>query len=251
MSELPTAFCWTRFGSEAGQSAEAIFKRKELERQANLGIFLWGIGNSVGPSLELLLKEDLSPRVVFSPMRTKGKTIDAAPKRLFAWTQAIGLDGVPWPLPSGTLVTSRADAERIGQKRQHYALVCRATIPLGSLAASLNLSFAALRNLASGAVLGASQVTSIVRSVGSHDDGEYEVAVVADLVYPFFVKLIDPVLIQGNDFSVTRTINKLATTSVESWIFACKQIRERPTINGQISHGGIGQVPLFAGRTGT
>jgi hypothetical protein len=251
MNELPTVFCWTRFGSEAGQSAEAIFKRKELERQANLGIFLWGIGTSVGPSLALLLKEDLCPRVVFSPMRTKAKTVDAAPKRVFAWTQAIALGGVPWPLPSGTLITSRADAERTGQKRQHYALVCRAMVPLGSGTAPLNLSITALRNLASGAALGASQVTSIVRSVGSHGDGDYEVAVVADLVYPFFVKLVDPVLIQGDDFDAIRMVNQLATTSVESWILACKQIREKPTINGQVRRRGIGQVPLFAGRTGT
>ena len=51
LQELPTIFCWTRFGGEAGEPIEQILFRKEQERLANGGVFLWGIGNAVGPSI--------------------------------------------------------------------------------------------------------------------------------------------------------------------------------------------------------
>jgi hypothetical protein len=46
-NHLPEAFVWTRFGTEAGQTIDRILARKEAERIANGGLFLWGIGNSV------------------------------------------------------------------------------------------------------------------------------------------------------------------------------------------------------------
>src|ERR1700728_56037 len=35
---IPDRFCWTRFGTEAGESIEHILNRKEEERLANGGI---------------------------------------------------------------------------------------------------------------------------------------------------------------------------------------------------------------------
>ena len=49
--DLPRFFCWTRFGTEAGQPIEQILERKEQERIVNNGLFLWGIGNSLTPSM--------------------------------------------------------------------------------------------------------------------------------------------------------------------------------------------------------
>jgi 4-aminobutyrate aminotransferase-like enzyme len=47
---VPDIFCWTKMGTEAGQTLGTILRRKELERQAGSGIFAWGIGNSLGAS---------------------------------------------------------------------------------------------------------------------------------------------------------------------------------------------------------
>jgi hypothetical protein len=63
MRELPEAFCWTKYGAEAGEAASSILRRKELERLATGGIFLWGIGNAIGPSLEQLLGQACEPKV--------------------------------------------------------------------------------------------------------------------------------------------------------------------------------------------
>src|SRR5689334_16901759 len=35
---LPLLFCWTRFGTEAGEPIEAILERKEREREATGGV---------------------------------------------------------------------------------------------------------------------------------------------------------------------------------------------------------------------
>lgn len=42
-----TLVCWSRMQAEAGQSLDAIVRRKELEREANGGLFLWGVGNLI------------------------------------------------------------------------------------------------------------------------------------------------------------------------------------------------------------
>ena len=61
------------------------------------------------------------------------------------------------------------------------------------------IDFGELRNLLSGRPMGASQVTAVVeRSEGSSGLGApYEVAIRADLVYPYFVCLQRPVQVLG------------------------------------------------------
>jgi uncharacterized transporter YbjL len=51
-AKLPEYFCWTKFGTEAGEVSHAIFGRKEIERRRNGGIFLWGI---VATSVPLII----------------------------------------------------------------------------------------------------------------------------------------------------------------------------------------------------
>ena len=106
---LPDYFVWTRYGTESGEAAESILSRKERERQAADGLFLWGVGNSVAPSVRKLLAHlrGRDPEVVFSPMLAAPRAIDVSPAEVVAWRSARGIDDRDWEMPEGTLVTSR------------------------------------------------------------------------------------------------------------------------------------------------
>src|SRR2546427_659470 len=125
---IPECFCWTRFGTEAGQTIDAILMRKEKERAANGGLFLWGIGNAIGPSLVELLRRESTPQALFSPIKSPPKPEDVSPPAVAAWTKAETLDGYTFPIPDHSLVLSRYDPT--GGKRAHYALVCHSGEPL-------------------------------------------------------------------------------------------------------------------------
>src|SRR5258706_16407972 len=118
---LPELFCWTRFGTEAGQSVEQIFARKEQERAANAGTFFWGIGNAIGPSMLELLRRTDSPEAVFSPIQSRPRREDARPTSVVAGTQAHTLWGDEYRLPGQSLITSRFDL--VKPRAKHYALV--------------------------------------------------------------------------------------------------------------------------------
>lgn len=186
---LPDVFCWTRFGTEAGQSIEGIIERKERERRANRGVFYWGIGNSIGPAVAELIARNARPEVLFSPILGAPRKVDASPLRVVAWTVAETPAGGLFDLPGTIRVTSH------GERRAHYALVCASDDPL-SLAELGRLQFHSLRNLLSGNPVGASQVTAVVRDLGgSGIAGQYLVAMRAWLVPPYFLRLREPVAI--------------------------------------------------------
>lgn len=188
---LPVAFCWTRVGSEAGQSLQSILARKEAERRANGGVFFWGIGNAIGPSLRELLTHVPEPEVIFSPIKSPPRREDTHPTAVVAWTRAECLDGTPFELPDHTLITSRLDMP----KRRHYALVCATDASLTAARESSMLKIGALENFLTGRQIGASQVTAVVRR-REHDRSasrEYSVALRATLVPPFFLHLQEPV----------------------------------------------------------
>ncbi|MFD6290930.1 hypothetical protein [Streptomyces sp. NPDC060205] len=197
-SALPDVFCWTKFGIEAGEETQSIFERKEVERQRNGGVFLWGIGNSIRPSLVALLQETDEPEVIFSPMKSAANKKDIAPERLALWSQAESYDGLPYKIPDHSLVTSRAN---YGDSRSaHFALVCESPTPISGASCTVDDSYSIrlgeLTNLRTGSILGSSQVTSVVRRTSSADSkvstGSYSVAVRARLVYPYFVRLTVP-----------------------------------------------------------
>ncbi len=190
---LPKHFCWTRFGTEAGEKIDSILARKEQERLATGGMFLWGIGNSVGPAIRDLIRLEERPVVLFSPMRSKPKAIDVAPSGLTVWTEALDLDGRDWPIPEGVKVTSRQGSETGRTKRTRYALVCRSSSPLSALNFA-SLRYEELVNLQSKNKLGASQVTAVVEQLaqGTADYTTYPVSFMAELVFPYFVKLGGP-----------------------------------------------------------
>ena len=182
---LPQAFCWTRFGPEAGEGIEAILARKNLERAANGGVFTWGIGNSVAPGLAALLEEVETAALLFSPIRSRPRAFDLDPPQILRWTSGKTLHGERYRLPESVRVTSGA---RSFDGRRHYALICRSDTPL-SLGDFGSLDFGSLRNLASGRPLGASQVTAVVRRDGPQSGTTYPVALRASLTPPYFVAL--------------------------------------------------------------
>jgi hypothetical protein len=188
---LPKYFCWTRFGTEAGETIDQILARKEKERQANGGIFLWGIGNAIGPSMRELVRREKLPQVVFSPIRSKPRVEDVEPAQIVAWTAGRTLDGNFYHLPRWSVVTSRSKACR----RKHYALVCATTQPLQIRENAEGVPIKQLRNLLTERRIGVSQVTAIVRVDDEHDPSglAYAIAIRAELVSPYFIELNDPI----------------------------------------------------------
>jgi len=191
---LPSDFCWSRFGTESGQTIERILARKEGERLANGGTFLWGIGNALGPGIRELLRRQPEPEVFFSPIKSRPRQVDVSPNMVVAWTMGETLEGDVYELPRASLVLSRFDPD--SPRGAHYALVCQSATALGVGSDLGELSFGGLRNILSGRELGSSQVTAVVSYNSSHennDDRAYRVAFGARLVYPFFVRLLQPV----------------------------------------------------------
>ncbi len=194
---LPELFCWTRFGIEAGESIKSIFARKERERAENNGIFLWGIGNALGPSVDEFVRIVRQPEVLFSPIKSPARHKDVTPEMVVAWTSGIALDGELFQIPEHSLVTSGYDPSV--PKGTHYALVCYSSEPLTEWRCSDSdrVIVGALRNLRSGRPVGSSQVTAVV-CMGEHfaaGSPGYEVVTRVQLAYPYFVRLGRPVVL--------------------------------------------------------
>lgn len=186
-SALPEVFCWTRFGTEAGEAVDRILKRKERERLATGGIFFWGIGSSIGPGIPALLGRCSAPEVLFSPIKSRPRVVDVMPPAVVSWGAAETMTGERFRLPRGVHVTSRLS--RAGAL--HYALVCGTDQPV-ALSDHGRISPATLRNLVSGRALGSSQVTAIVERAGDLiEQVAYVVALRVRLVEPYFVRLRD------------------------------------------------------------
>jgi hypothetical protein len=188
---IPDAFCWTRFGTEAGESIDEILERKEKERRKNDGVFFWGVGNSVAPGLVGLLERCARPEVLFSPIKSRPRSVDRAPAARFTWRAGRDLDGGYFELPPAARVTSGGSPG--GPGRAHYALVCASPKPLAVNLADAEVDFLALRNLLSGNPLGASQVTAVVQVLKEQppSDVRYRVAMRATLAPPYFVRLTE------------------------------------------------------------
>lgn len=192
LDELPAAFCWTRMGVEAGEPLATIVERKEAERKSTGGIFLWGIGNAVGASIIELARRMPDPEVLFSPVKGRPRRVDRRPTRTVIWTAAETALGDRYQLPAGTRVFGGlGDRARIPP---HYALVCASNEPL-ELRERGRVCMGGLANLRSGRRVGASQVTAVVRiATAAAGEGDYPVCLRARLVWPYFVRLLEPVV---------------------------------------------------------
>jgi hypothetical protein len=189
---LPDAFVWSRMGVEAGESLEGIVARKERERLACGGVFLWGIGSSIGKAVGSLLRLTNSPEVIFSPILGQPRAVDVRPQATARWTSGIGISGERVALPEAAVVTSRWDPDRPTTPR--YALVCASDTPI-TLDDLGELPFDGLSNLSSGAPVGASQVTAVVRRAPGEAGSasrRYSVALRARLVAPYVLRLTNP-----------------------------------------------------------
>lgn len=216
--------------AEAGQSLETILRRKEIERAAGAGDFLWGVGNSVGVKLSQMLSRVPQPKVLFSVMKAKPKLEDSSPSEVVCWTSYVDLWGNKRELPPHALVLSRAVTKR-GAKTHHYALVCRSERSL-ELHTRANLELGHFRNLGSSTPrIGASQVTAIIEHVAHSSEGpEYGVDLVADLVFPYFVRLVEPVPVPNR---ARQALNEIVNRpiSILQWFEFLSELRVmvRPT----------------------
>jgi hypothetical protein len=189
---LPRHFCWSRFGTEAGESIDQILERKEVERDRNRGVFLWGIGNALGPSMRELLRRERTPEVIFSPISSAPRASDVSPSTTVTWNGARDLTGLPAVLPRWSTVTSRGVSGPGAQR--HYALVCYSRERLRIGPSPADISMGSVQNLLTSRRVGASQVTAIVKLVdGFLPKGcFYPVAMRVGLVAPYFLSLTDP-----------------------------------------------------------
>jgi hypothetical protein len=209
---LPESFCWTRFGTEAGQSANGILARKEQERAANRGLFFWGIGNAIGPSIAELVRILDNPEVLFSPIRSSPRRDDVAPAVVAAWSEATTMAGEPYSLAAQSLITSRLDP--ITPRDVHYALVCYSDQSLFGAASDGKIVFGRLRNLLTKRPVGASQVTAVVQydKTAQETGAAYDVNFRAMLVPPYFIRLRKPMplpLFSGNHHDWERAVSLL------------------------------------------
>ena len=184
LMNIPNYFCWTKIGTEAGETIESILLRKELERINNNGIFLWGIGNSIEPSLKELIKIYEEPYIIFSKMKSNPKDIDINPKTKIIWKSGITIDGNKYIIPKYSKVTSRLN-------NFHYALICHSNESL-KISNKEKIYVENLTNILTGNKVGASQVTSVVKNEPKLESkNSYDVSFMSKLIYPYFVKLIN------------------------------------------------------------
>lgn len=187
-------------GAEAGQDLADIIRRKELERRAGVGVFAWGIGNSIGPAINYAKSVERVDELeaLFTPMKSAAKVIDAAPSSVLLWLGYHAAEGRVQSLPDNMLVTSRGHLAAGEEKKGHYALICRSEASLVSQAVGISIDHHAVRNLVSANPVGASQVTSVVRYRHTESSiGSYPVLFRAALTGPCFVRLALPVMLNG------------------------------------------------------
>lgn len=229
--------CWSRMQAEAGQELEAIIARKELERRAGEGIFLWGVGNPPALVANVLARAGVPVRMIFSIMKSRPKLVDVAPTRTVAWRRYVDARGAERPLPTNSLVTSRGDSAG-GAKRAHYALMCQSDQPL-RIRRGVPFDPSAFRNAGgTGAPVGASQVTALLRRTGTDTPGaDYEVNLCAWLVDSYWVRLTDPVEL---DQAKLELLSQGARQDVAGWLDLVGRIRSGPP-SGRASHE-VGQL---------
>ena len=180
--------------SEAGQGLAHIVARKEAERRAGKGIFFWGVGNPPAVAAAALARMKATVPLYFSVMKSKPKVHDVAPARVVAWRRFHDSEGIIRELPAHVLVTSRASTRGC-----HYALICYSEEPLG-LGNLGSFDTADWRNFGgTGAQIGSSQVTALLRRIACSGSGDYRIAMKAHLTGGYWVKLVDPVEVSIGD----------------------------------------------------
>ena len=226
-ADLDGYVCWSRMQTEAGQGLEAIVARKELERRAGGGVFLWGVGNAPATGINALARIGCRVPVVFSIMKSRPKAVDVAPARTLAWRRYQDASGVERALPASAIVTSRGDSAG-GAKRTHYALMCHSAAPL-SIERGTPFDVGAYRNAGgTGAPVGSSQVTALLRRTGEPGAAsDYEVNLRAWLTGGYWVRLTDPVEVEPD---MATRLGTAGSLDARGWTRLAADLRRgRPT----------------------
>jgi hypothetical protein len=215
---IPSIFCWTKMGAEAGQPLSDIIRRKDLERECGDGVFAWGIGNSVGPAIKHAKFSERIPvlEALFTPMKAAPKAIDSAPSSIVMWLGYIADSGEAVALPEHMLITSRGQSGSGEEKRGHYALICRSSDSLAAQNSRGAIDHRAVCNLVSSNPVGASQVTSVVRYRSTDSrDATYPVLFRAELTGQAFVRLAVPVALTNDLLDMYRAV--CASRKPQEW----------------------------------
>ena len=229
-THVPDIFCWTKMGTEAGQSLEAILRRKELERRAGNGTFAWGIGNSLGASPDVAKQAtpDGAVDILFSPMKSAPKTVDMAPTHLVLWLSYHSPGAGLVNLPAHMLITSRGSGISGSEKRSHYALLCERheEISVDGDTSMIDAKYA--RNLVSMNPLGASQVTAMVRyepEDDSYPEKPYPISFRARMHHEGFVRLGTPVVLTASLLSAYKALCQAC--DAENWLIGVVDLKHR------------------------
>ena len=214
--------------TEAGQNIETIIQRKEYERLAGDGLFMWGVGNAPALLINVLARIGRPIPVVFSLMKSRPRAVDATPELVLVWRRYVDRNGLERDLPPNAIVTSRGSKE--GTKKRHYALMCRSDVPL-RLSRGTGFDHRAYRNASeTGAPVGASQVTALVKRVTAPSEhSDYEINLRAWLSESYWVKLADPVVMSSEQI---RRLSEYGSLETDNWLPLAKEIR------GESSHMG-------------
>lgn len=224
---IPEIFCWTKIGTEGGQSIDEIVWRKELERGAGNGTFFWGIGNSLGNAPVLARQAIKSSRleVLFTLMKSRAKTVDQDPPSTVLWLTYIDDTGHHRRVPDHVLLTSRGVSPSGESKHRHYALVCTTRKPI-RIEGQEVINAARTRNLGSANPVGSSQVTAVVtydKKMKSGSENLYRVAFRADLTHQDFVRLSTPVALNHAFYKLFFAVSR-STTSRE-WLAGAMELK--------------------------
>lgn len=206
MDELPQYFVWQKPGNESSQTISSNFNIKEAQRSHNpSGVFLWGVGNSIGKdTLSLLLeKTNNNPLVVFSEIISDSRPqdityINTKEKTLKLWTRAKQKNGSSFAFPAGSQVVSTLDSPG----EQHYALVCQSDIPLRpNWDSGLEIRAREMRHIRTGGKLQGKSALYVVDKTPPREPMKqktfHKMLLAVRLVEPYFVTLTDPIVISN------------------------------------------------------
>ena len=180
-------YVWSKMGPDADQTLDKIIDRKEAERRMG-GDIWWGLGTPLGPCVEseAILNGGTLP-VLFSELR---KQEQAPNQSIYVWNRWRSIRKGHHGTHSGT-IPKHALVLGGNPDRPYYALVFRCDTEL-ALGDHGLFDPALCRTLANRRRPGVSQRSALLEGQVRHPHGPYRIAVSADLVVPWYVRLTHP-----------------------------------------------------------
>ena len=179
-----TPFVWSLMGEDAAEPLSHIITRKEAERKAGGGEFWWSIGSTIAKELEeVAISNGGSLPVFFSALGLQGG--GGSKQQICVWNGWRSRDGKRRDhIPGHVLITSDYKPER-----PHYALVCHSAsqVALGNHGYFDPVTCPTL----SGKTRDRRQRTALLTGNAIQPHGPYPIAMRADLVSPWYVRLSD------------------------------------------------------------